>query len=278
MNRVLTVLFAAVLNVAALAVPARADDRKPVPPANSVEAAKRLVVDTFRKELSASDKVPAIRAMLETAAKAKSDDAARLIDVTIAPNVVMQFVKVPASADGKVKSFYLGRTEVTQQQPQAVMGSNPSDKKGDQSPVTMMTYKDCLAFCDNLNSNKQNGGAGGRRFKFRIPSKAELHYACFLGLPVDAAFPGNIADYAWFKSTAAGHPHPAAQKKPNRLGIYDLLGNVWEWTSDETYLFGGGYDVPDWYCRNERLVTPNGRTSPGTRWNNYGIRIAADHR
>ena len=77
MNRVLPLLFAAVLNVAALAVPARAADRKPVPPANSLEAAKRLVVDTFRKELSASDKVPAIRAMLETAAKTKSDDAAQ---------------------------------------------------------------------------------------------------------------------------------------------------------------------------------------------------------
>ncbi|HET6883396.1 MAG TPA: SUMF1/EgtB/PvdO family nonheme iron enzyme [Pirellulales bacterium] len=203
-------------------------------------------------------------------ADSRDRDDGKYLDLVLAPGVSMRLVKIPASTDGKITSFYLGRTEVTQKQWQVVMGNNPSAEKGDELPITRMAYNDCLSFCDKLNR-----GDSGRLFTFRIPSEEELHYACFLGMSVDEAFPGDIANYAWFNSTAANRPHAVAQKKPNRLGIYDLLGNVWEWTSDETYLFGGSFDVPDWWCRNERLVSPDGRKAPAG-YLNFGIRIAAD--
>lgn len=208
---------------------------------------------------------------LAAAADQTGGENDRFIDVTLAPGVLMRLIKVPASADGKIKEFYLGQTEVTQKQWQAVIGSNPSADKGEDLPVTMMTYEDCLAFCNKLSS-----GAFGKRYNFRMPSETELHFACFLGMPPDEAYPGDIGDYAWFKSSSANRLHQVAQRKPNRIGLYDLLGNVWEWTSSETDLFGGSFDLDDSVYRSQRIFTPEGRKLG--RNPNFGLRIAAESR
>ncbi|GAC1395904.1 MAG: hypothetical protein NVSMB56_10250 [Pyrinomonadaceae bacterium] len=85
-------------------------------------------------------------------------------------------------------SFYMGRTEVTQAQWQAVMGNNPSKFKGDNLPVEQVSWNDAQEFISKLN--ELNDG-----YKYRLPSEAEWEYACRAGTTGDYA--GNIDDMAW---------------------------------------------------------------------------------
>jgi len=161
--------------------------------------------------------------------------------------VMMEFVLIPAgsflmgSADGLEderpahtvtisRSFYLGRCEVTQQQWEAVMGSNPAAFPGPQNPVESVGWSDCRAFLRKLNEKFAASGA-----KFDLPSEAQWEYACRAGGQGKFSFgdeENQLEDHAWFRGNAASHTHPAGAKKPNAWGLYDMHGNVCEWCSD----------------------------------------------
>ena len=126
------------------------------------------------------------------------------------------------------KPFYLGVTEVTQEQYERVMGQNPSRFKGDpQRPVEMVSWEDAVAFCRKLS--EQEGQA------YRLPTEAEWECACRAGSTTKWSFGDDAAglkDRAWYDENSDRSTHPVAQKEPNAFGLYDMHGNVWEWCAD----------------------------------------------
>ena len=126
-----------------------------------------------------------------------------------------------------LSSYMIGKTEVTQELWQAVMGSNPSHFSGTNLPVEEVSWEDCQIFITKLN------GLTGK--KFRLPTEAEWEYAARGGNKSQGyKYSGSntIDDVAWYRSSSSSGPHPVATKAPNELGIYDMSGNVFEWCSD----------------------------------------------
>lgn len=127
-----------------------------------------------------------------------------------------------------LSDYIIGKTEVTQEQWEAVMGSNPSCFKGNNLPVEQVSWNDCQEFIKRLNSLTG--------LIFRLPTEAEWEYAARGGAKSSGykySGSNDIAAVAWYTNTTndAG-TKPVATKAPNELGLYDMTGNVWEWCSD----------------------------------------------
>jgi formylglycine-generating enzyme required for sulfatase activity len=125
------------------------------------------------------------------------------------------------------RPYYIGRYEVTQEQWAAVLGDNPSVNKGLRRPVENVSWNDCQRFLAALR--KKTGRA------LLLPTEAQWEYACRAGTSTTYGFGDDEAalpDYAWYASNAGGTTHPVGQKKPNRWGLYDMHGNVFEWCAD----------------------------------------------
>ncbi len=127
-----------------------------------------------------------------------------------------------------VSDFYLGKTEVTQKQWEDITGNNPSKFKCDDCPVERVSWHDVHGFIKKLN--KKTG------MNYRLPTEAEWEYAARSGGEKEQWAGTNddeiIEEYAWCNSTASGRTHAVAGKTPNGVGLYDMMGNVWEWCSD----------------------------------------------
>lgn len=171
-----------------------------------------------------------------------------------------------------LKDFQIGRTEVTQGQWKAVMGSNPSKFPiSDDYPVDNLTWTEAQDFIQRLNA------AGGP--KYRLPTEAEWEYACRSG-GKDEVYAGTsnaaeAGEYAWFNKDDAGNmTHPVGIKKPNGLGIHDMSGNLWEWTAD---VFVTPYGGP---IAEGKYVTRGGSWNGKVNYVRCAIRnrYAADHR
>ena len=123
--------------------------------------------------------------------------------------------------------YSIGKTEVTQAQWNAVMGTNPSANKGNNYPVENVSWDDCQQFIAKLN---QMTGKN-----YRLPTEAEWEFACRGGSKsTNGKYSGGdkVLDHAWFALNKQGRTHEVATKEPNELGIYDMSGNVAEWCSD----------------------------------------------
>ena len=126
-----------------------------------------------------------------------------------------------------LSSYYICKYEVTQALWRAVMGSNPSNFKGNNLPVENVSWYDCQTFIKRLNSYT------GRNF--RLPTEAEWEFAARGGnYSRHYKYSGSnyIDDVAWYIDNSNKRPHPVGAKQPNELGLYDMSGNVGEWCSD----------------------------------------------
>jgi hypothetical protein len=119
--------------------------------------------------------------------------------------------------------FLFKTAPVTQGEWQAVIGDNPASFQGDdRRPVERVSWEDAVRFCEGLTA--QTVGM------YRLPTEAEWEYACRAGT-ITARY-GDLDAVAWYRKNANRTTQPVAQKQPNAWGLYDMLGNVWEWCQD----------------------------------------------
>jgi formylglycine-generating enzyme required for sulfatase activity len=172
-------------------------------------------------------------------------------------------------------AFYIGVYEVTQHEWSTLMGSNPSSARGSLQPVDSVSWEDTQKFLAATRG-------------LRLPTEAEWEYACRAGTTEPRY--GNLDAIAWYDLNSGQAPHPVGGKLPNAFGLYDMLGNVWEWCSDwyEAYELDpqvdpkgppvGGQKVcrgGSWYrggraCRSSSWLSFH----PSTRLNLLGFRVA----
>ncbi len=126
-----------------------------------------------------------------------------------------------------LSSFYICKHEVTQEEWEAVMGSNPSNFEGKHLPVERVSWEDCQTFISKLNS------ITGKHY--RLPTEAEWEYAARGGNRSKGyKYSGSntLGDVAWYNDNSGKKTHEVMTKSPNELGLYDMSGNVKEWCSD----------------------------------------------
>lgn len=148
-----------------------------------------------------------------------------------------------------VGRFLIARTELTQREFEEIMGYNPSFHKGADVPVENVSWWEAIRYC-NLRSRKegleptydlQTGACDLRKNGYRLPTDAEWTHAAG---EVPATAPGGIRAVANLGSAdtksverlldelSAGGTRPVGSYAPNQYGLYDMLGNVWEWCND----------------------------------------------
>jgi formylglycine-generating enzyme required for sulfatase activity len=184
------------------------------------------------------------------------------------------------------KGFYMGATEVTQGQWKAIMGNNPSgfNHCGDDCPVEQVSWYDAQEFIKKLNDKEGTN-------KYRLPANIEWEYSCRAGSASTYYFGDDesiLKDYAWYSENSNNETHPVARLKPNAWGLYDMLGNVWEWTQDRSYQ-PGSLDTPlsflsgnirvkrsgSFSCDATRVRSANqSKSNPNTRIIDMGFRLA----
>ena len=181
----------------------------------------------------------------------------------------------------QLKSYYLGMHEVTQEQYEKVMENNPSGFAGATYPVEGVSWEDAISFCKKLSELPEEKAV---RRDYRLPTEAEWEYACRATCSAAYCFGDSaesLGEYAWF-GEVFGSTHPVGQKKPNRWGLYDIHGNVWEWCQDwyadrnpsvdaidphgpsggsYRVIRGGSWSYPAYQCRsaNRKLRDPPNR-------------------
>jgi formylglycine-generating enzyme required for sulfatase activity len=193
----------------------------------------------------------------------------------------------------------MGETPVTQAQWKAVMGRNPAKFPGDYRPVEQVSWYDCLDLVGRLNKLVPG-------LRAALPTEAQWEYACRAdttgafhdGSPctVPDGMDPALDQLGWFEMNSAKETHPVRQKLPNRWGLYDLHGNVWEWcrdalnegvywrrrgiTEDPEFtneagairvLRGGSWFIRATNCRAAFRLGD----SPHRVWSDFGLRLSA---
>jgi sulfatase modifying factor 1 len=188
-----------------------------------------------------------------------------------------------------LQPYQLGTFPVTQAQYADVTGERPSAAGGNSLPVEGVSWWDAVRFCNVLS--ERDGLVPAYRLDddgegiecdvtadgYRLPTEAEWEYACRAGTPGPRY--GPLDDVAWYRGNSQDRIHDVGGKRPNAWGLYDMLGNVWDWCWDvydaDVYgsyrvLRGGGWFDEHWSCR----ASVRRRSHPSLRLDDLGFRIA----
>lgn len=167
--------------------------------------------------------------------------------------------------------YAMGKYLVTQKQWRDRMGSNASFFRdcGDECPVENVSWNDVQEFLAKLNDKT------GR--DYGLPTEAQWEFACRAGSQAETCGGQQFDAVAWYLRNSGGRTHPVGQKQPNGLGLYDMNGNVWEWTSGclredcrERILRGGSWTFDPQFPRSRWRIG----IGASMRSNDYGFRLA----
>jgi formylglycine-generating enzyme required for sulfatase activity len=146
-----------------------------------------------------------------------------------------------------MKEYWLGETDVTQEQFQAVTGINPSMIKGPHLPVHSVDVGEMLAFCDLLTIQERRSGRLGAEEEYRLPTEAEWERAALAGRRTTYCYgndPAQLHWYAWFDIMDG--PRDVALKLPNRWGFFDMQGNVLQVMCEHMHTLTGSTQNQNW--------------------------------
>ena len=184
------------------------------------------------------------------------------------------------------KPFMIGKYPVTQKQYETIMGNNPSKFKRYNNPIDSINWNEAISYCDKINFLYKAKLPKG--YLFYLPTEAQWEYACRAGtsnklknnkikiINNRALIDKNCYTFnevAWYDKNSNNNTHPVGHKKPNDWGIYDMLGNVWEWCMD---WYG---DYPN-YAESDPIRTcqNTGRIIRGGSWKNNQYCCRPSHR
>lgn len=177
------------------------------------------------------------------------------------------------------RNYAICKFEVSQALWEAVMGENPSRIKEADRPVENVSWNDCQRFLKKLNALPEVKAAG---VIYRLPTADEWEYACRAGAAGDYCrlvdgteiTSDTLGTVAWYKDNSGEVTHPVGQKKPNAFGLYDMHGNVLEWTSTAGGHYrvgcGGSWHDNAYKCEAGKYYWYR----PYDRFNNLGFRLA----
>lgn len=187
-----------------------------------------------------------------------------------------------------VAACLMARYPVTQSRYARVTGERPSAAHGDLLPVESVSWWEAVRFCNALSRHEgltpaYHGHAGSEDVEwdtsadgYRLPTEAEWEHACRAGSTGPRY--GELDEIAWYRDNSEGRIHAVGGKQPNLWGLYDMLGNVWNWCWDlydaEVYgayrvLRGGGWFDEHWSCR----ASVRRRSHPSFRTDDVGLRV-----
>jgi formylglycine-generating enzyme len=193
----------------------------------------------------------------------------------------------------EVAAFRLAPHPVTRELYRAVRGEAPASAAGPRTPVTEVSWKDAIRFCnllseaagltpcyslgDEKDPDAQDVRCDWAADGYRLPSEAEWEYACRAG-DLGVRY-GELDEIAWYRGNSGDRVHEVAAKAPNAWGLHDMIGNVWEWCWDlydpgvygpyRVFRGGGAYDPPRG-CR----ASCRRRSHPTLRIDDLGFRLA----
>jgi formylglycine-generating enzyme required for sulfatase activity len=190
----------------------------------------------------------------------------------------------------RLDAFLMDRTEITQAQYAKYTKPNPSHFKGPNRPVEMVSWANAALFCNKRSRaegltpcyDEETAECNFEADGYRLPTEAEWEYACRAGGAGEYDFgndSGKLQAHAWFADNAGKQTHPAAQKKPNAWGLFDMHGNVAEWCNDvydKGYYAASSAENPRGPKEGEKYVLRGGAWNSSAKACRSAYRVGED--